>query len=230
MEGESTNTSRKSPISHAVEDYLKAIYSLSDSDLPVTTSKIARFMDCTPASVTSMLQKLSSLKLVKYMPYRGVKLTRSGRRVALEVIRHHRLLELYLSEVLGYSWDKVHEEADRLEHVISEEFEARIDEILGYPEIDPHGEPIPSKDGCIPPQKWSSLWDVPTGSRVVVRSVSDRNPEVLRYLAELSLYPERELHVTGRDPFDGPIHIEMDGNRHSLSEMLARQIRVEIRH
>ena len=138
--------SRRPVISQAMEDYLKAIYELSRGEERVSTSRVAERLECTPASVTNMLQKLSSLNLVEYARYRGVKLTSAGTKVALEVLRHHRLIELYLSEVLGYSWDKVHAEADRLEHVISEEFEDRIDEALGFPAKDPHGDPIPTKD------------------------------------------------------------------------------------
>ena len=230
MTAESSKMERKAFISQAMEDYLKAIYELSDSDTTVSTSRIAKFMKRTPASVTNMLQKLSSFKLVDYAPYHGVKLNTAGRKVALEVIRHHRLLELYLSEFLGYSWDRVHEEADQLEHVISEEFEARIDKILGYPKIDPHGAPIPSPDGQIPRRDLSCLWNIKTGERVIIRSVSDRNPEVLRYLAGLEIYPDLEVQIMGRDPFNGPIHLEFDKKEHSLSEQLARQIWVEVKH
>ena len=130
-----------------MEDYLKAIYQLAGSKSKVSTTRLAQHLTYSPASVTSMVQKLSQMKLLSYRPYQGVRLTAAGSKVALEVIRHHRLIELYLLQVLGYSWDKVHAEADRLEHVISEEFEERIDEALGFPTTDPHGDPIPTKDG-----------------------------------------------------------------------------------
>jgi DtxR family Mn-dependent transcriptional regulator len=226
--GLTTERIRKNPlISHAMEDYLKAIYELSEGDDLVSTNRVAEHMKCTPASVTNMLQKLSTLRLLNYVPYHGVRLSSTGRKIALEIVRHHRLIELYLSRILGYSWDKVHEEADQLEHVISEEFEARIDEILGYPKVDPHGAPIPTKEGHIPDRVLLCLWDLQVGEAAIIRSVNDRNPAVLRHLADLQIYPDVEIHVKARDPFDGPIHIEVKERSHSLSEKLARQIWVE---
>ena len=210
-----------------MEDYLKAIYRLSDGDESVSTSKMAKQIGCAPASVTNMLQKLSSLRLVDYTPYRGVKLTPAGRDIALEIVRHHRLIELYLSQVLGYSWDKVHEEADRLEHVISEEMEVKMDEALGYPETDPHGDPIPTVDGKIQAFLLSSLWETPAGEVVRVKRVSDRNPEVLRYLDEIGIHPQVRLKVTKRAPFNGPISIRLGDQAIEMGEELARQIFVE---
>lgn len=208
-----------------MEDYLKAIYQLAqEHNRRVSTSALARQMECSAASVTNMLQKLSELKLVKYRPYQGVHLTEAGAKVALEVIRHHRLLELYLQEVLGYSWDKVHDEAEQLEHVISEEFEERIDAALGYPTRDPHGHPIPAKDGSLPEQDGESLWDTDPGQQVAVLRVSDGNPEVLRYLATIGIYPGVQLHVFAKGSFDGPIQLSVGDREHSLSEELARQI------
>lgn len=211
-------------ISHAMEDYLKTIYELSRIEERVTTSRIAERLECTPASVTNMLQKLSSLNLVEYARYRGVRLTSAGKKVALEVLRHHRLIELYLSEVLGYSWDKVHDEADRLEHVISEEFEDRIDAALGFPAEDPHGDPIPTKDGRVSEDDISSLWEAPEGQAHKIQRVSDRNPEVLRHLASLGIYPQVQFVLLKKAPFNGPVHIRFEGEEHILSEELARQI------
>lgn len=211
-------------ISRAMEDYLKAIYQLSLQSGRVSTSQLAERMKCTPASVTNMLQKLSALKVVEYAPYQGVQLTSTGRKIALEVIRHHRLLELYLSEVLGYSWDQVHAEAEELEHFISEEFEARIDEALGFPDRDPHGDPIPTKDGKIDSEHFLSLWEAKSGQGVIVRRVSDNNPEMLRYLASIGIYPNVQLKILERAPFNGPIHIQAETGQHSLGEELARQI------
>jgi DtxR family Mn-dependent transcriptional regulator len=171
-----------------------------------------------------MLQKLSSLNLVEYARYRGVRLTSAGKKVALEVLRHHRLIELYLSEVLGYSWDKVHDEADRLEHVISEEFEDRIDEALGFPATDPHGDPIPTKDGQVSEDEISSLWEAPEGQALQIQRVSDRNSEVLRHLASLGIYPQVRFALLKKAPFNGPVHIRLEGKEHILSEELARQI------
>jgi DtxR family Mn-dependent transcriptional regulator len=173
-----------------------------------------------------MLQKLASLNLVEYARYRGVELTTAGRKIALEVLRHHRLIELYLAEELGYSWDKVHAEADKLEHVISEEFEDRIDEVLGYPDKDPHGDPIPTKDGQVPDEVLFSLWEAPEGDTFVIQRVSDRDSEVLRYLAAQGILPQLSLRTLGKAPFNGPLRIEIDGKEHILSEELARQIYV----
>jgi DtxR family Mn-dependent transcriptional regulator len=215
-------------ISRAMEDYLKAIYQLAAGDSPVTTSRVAAAMSCRPASVTNMVQRLSDLKLVEYQRYKGVRLTAAGIRIALEIIRHHRLLELYLSEVLGYTWDKVHEEAEVLEHVISEEFEEKIDQALGYPRKDPHGDPIPTKKGEIDVERLGRLWDMVAGQETRVRRVSDKDPNVLRYLASIGIFPDVKLNLVRRDPFDGPVHVRVNGVEHGLSEALARQIFVSL--
>ncbi len=215
-------------ISHAMEDYLKAIYLLSQDGKKVSTSRLAESLECSAASVTNMLQKLASLKLVEYQPYQGVDLTEAGTRVSLEVIRHHRLIELYLKEVLGYSWDKVHAEAEELEHVISEELEERIDKALGYPTRDPHGHPIPGKDGTMTDERLPSLWEVQELSDVIVARVDDRDASVLRYLDSLGIHPEVEIHVLEKAPFNGPVQIKLGSAKHSLSEELARQILVRV--
>ncbi len=215
-------------ISRAMEDYLKAIYQLAAGDSPVTTSRVAAAMSCRPASVTNMVQRLSELKLVEYQRYKGVRLTPAGIRIALEIIRHHRLLELYLSEVLGYTWDKVHEEAEVLEHVISEEFEEKIDQALGYPRKDPHGDPIPTKKGEIDPERLERLWDMVAGQETRVRRVSDRDPNVLRHLASIGIFPDVKLDLVRRDPFNGPVYVRVNGVEHGLSEELARQIFVSL--
>lgn len=217
---------RPQAISRAMEDYLKTIYQQVRHDGRISTSKLAEAMTCSPASVTNMLQKLSDLTLVEYTPYQGVSMTPAGARIALEIIRHHRLLELYLSEILGYTWDKVHAEADRLEHVISEEFEEKIDEALGRPSKDPHGHPIPTKDGKIDLKHAATLWEVDEGQTVLVQRVSDHNPEVLRYLASIGIYPEVTLEVVKRSPFNGPLYVQVKGEEHGLSEELAQQINV----
>jgi len=211
-------------ISRATEDYLKAIYQFSADGGKVSTSRLAKEMNCSPASVTNMLQRLSELKLVEYEPYQGAVLTPAGQNIALEILRHHRLIELYLAEVLGYSWDKVHAEAEKLEHVISEEFEEKIDRALGHPTIDPHGDPIPSKDGEIEESPFRTLWDTSGGEEVKVSRVSDRDPEVLRYLAEIGIFPDVEISVLKKGPFHGPIHIEVNKSEHTLSEELASQV------
>jgi len=211
-------------ISRAMEDYLKEIFQFASDDEKVSTSNLAQQMNCSPASVTNMLQKLSELKLVEYEPYQGVTLTPTGKNIALEVLRHHRLIELYLADVLGYSWDKVHAEAEQLEHVISEEFEEKIDRAMGHPTIDPHGDPIPTKEGKIVVPPFQSLWETPAGEKVKVCRVSDRDPEVLRYLATIGILPEVEINVLKKGPFNGPILVKINDSEHSLGEELANQI------
>ncbi|MGH7588185.1 MAG: metal-dependent transcriptional regulator [Gemmatimonadota bacterium] len=209
-----------------VEDYLKAIYALSREDLGmdrVSTSAIAERMQVSAASATSMMQRLAEMKLVDYVPYQGVALTEAGEKIALEVIRHHRLLELYLAEALGYPWDAVHDEAERLEHVISEEFEDRIDAMLGHPTTDPHGHPIPPKTGRMPDEAHRRLSDVEPGEVVVVRRVHDRDGGALRALSLLELFPGVELRVVDR-PSGGPITVERDGERVRVERELARTV------
>ena len=216
-------------ISHAMEDYLKAIYLVGREDGKVSTSRLAENLGCSAASVTNMLQRLASLQLVQYRPYQGVNLTDAGARVALEVIRHHRLIELYLKEVLGYSWDRVHAEAEQLEHVMSEELEERMDKALGYPTRDPHGHPIPGKDGTMADERLPSLWEVQELTDVIVARVDDRDASVLRHLDSLGIHPEVEIQVLQKAPFNGPVLITLDSAEHSLSEELARQIFVRVR-
>ena len=211
-------------ISSSMEDYLKTIYRLTTGNNMVSTSALARQMGCSPASITAMLQKLSNLKLVNYERYQGVTLTKAGNKIALETIRHHRLIELYLTEILGYSWDRVHDEAEQLEHVISEEFEERIDKALGYPTLDPHGDPIPTKEGTIDSQSLHSLWDTKSGENVQVAHVSDGSPEVLRYLASIGVLPKVGIHVRQKKSPEGPIRIKIKATQHLLGEELARQI------
>jgi DtxR family Mn-dependent transcriptional regulator len=213
-------------ITPPVEDYLKAIYALSREDLGeerVSTSAIAERMQVSAASATSMMQRLAEMKLVHYVPYQGVSLTEAGEKIALEVIRHHRLLELYLAEALGYPWDAVHDEAERLEHVISEEFEDRIDAMLGHPTTDPHGHPIPPKTGRMPDEENRRLTEVEPGEVVVVRRVHDRDGGVLRALSLLELVPGVELRVIDRRP-GGPIIVERNGKRVSIERELERAV------
>lgn len=217
---------REDTITHAMEDYLKAIYKLQDEDEKVTTQAIAERLRVQSPSVTNMIKRLAELHLVEHTPYYGVKLTSSGRKAALEVLRHHRLLELYLADSLGYSWDEVHEEADRLEHSISEELEARIDRALGYPTIDPHGDPIPTAAGEIQSLPELRLSDLKVGETAVIERVSDRDPEKLRYLGSLGLYPSAHALILERFPFDGPLRVEIGGTEHILGRDLARSVHV----
>lgn len=200
----------------AVEDYLKAIYEVGEVNpgTPAGTAALAEKLGVTRASVTGMLKKLANGPgpLVAYTRYRGVRLTPKGREAALEVIRHHRLLETYLTSALGFSWDEVHAEADHLEHVISEDLEERIAAYLGHPDADPHGAPIPQRDGSLPMRREVRLTELEVGTEAAVARVSDRDPELLRYLDQLGLRPPGRLRVLERGPFDGPMHIEVVGS------------------
>jgi DtxR family Mn-dependent transcriptional regulator len=213
--------------SQAVQDYLKAIYKLQAGGRVVSTSALANAMRVSAPSATGMVKKLAGLRLLRHNPYQGVVLTKAGDKMALEVIRHHRLLELYLVEALGYSWDKVHEEAERLEHVISEEFEDKIFEALGRPTRDPHGEPIPAKDGTLVAVEHDSLSDLEPGAKGIIRQVRDTDAEMLRYLGTRGLVPDTVLEVLEKAPFNGPLTVRTGKTSHVLGRELARHIRVE---
>lgn len=218
-------------LSEAVQDYLKAIYKLATAPQAgemVTTSLIAERMQVAPASATNMIKKLAEMRLLDHQPYQGVELTPTGVKMALEIVRHHRLLELYLREALGYDWDQVDAEADRLEHAISEDFEDRIDRVLGFPTVGAHGEPIPSKEGDIAKHDYRRLADVPEGDRCWIRQVSDRDPALLRYLDEHGLVLGTQIEIRERTPFRGPLRISIDtGREHHLGLEAAEHIYVE---
>lgn len=211
----------------SMEDYLRTIYVLGGETAPVSTTALAEALRFTPASVSGMIKKLAELNLLQHEPYRGVTLTPAGTKIALEVLRHHRLIELYLSEALGYPWDKVHEEADRLEHHISEEFEARIFEALGFPTHDPHGDPIPSYEGTLPEVGGRQLTMLVAGERSVIRRVLNQDAAMLRYLATLGVVPQATVEVVHIAPFKGPVTIRVDGDDHALGYDLAEQILME---
>jgi DtxR family transcriptional regulator, Mn-dependent transcriptional regulator len=216
----------KPDLSAAIQDYLKEIYKLQAEGERATTSAIARRMGVAPSSVTSMLKKLAVLGLAEHAPYRGVQLSEAGTKIALEVIRHHRLLERYLAETLGLGIDAVHAEADRLEHVLSEELEARIDEQLGYPTHDPHGHPIPDAGLKMKRQTLRSLEALEPGEEATVERVPDGDAALLRYLAGLRLVPGGRVRVRSLEPFDGPLTVVVDGKAHAISRALAGQIGV----
>ncbi len=213
-------------ITQAVQDYLKIIFKLASNGGAVSTNAIAERLQISQASVTGMIKKLSDLRLISHKPYHGVELTQTGRKIALEIIRHHRLLELYLAEALGYSWDQVHDEAEKLEHVISEEFEDKMAKILGNPTTDPHGAPIPSKDGKIAEQLLVPLTSAEAGQDVLVKQVSDSDPEMLRYLGEIGIYPEVRLHILEKAPFGGPLLVKIGEGKHHLGETLTDNIMI----
>lgn len=210
----------------AVEDYLKVIYELQRQEGRVSTTALANRMEVTAASATGMIKKLARLKLVTYEPYQGVELTKAGETIALEVIRHHRLIEQYLTQALGVPWDQVDAEAEKWEHILSDELETRIDAYLGYPERDPHGAPIPSLDGHIASTSEIRLSDLVTGQRAVISEVSDHDPEMLRYLGQLGLFPQVEVSVIDVAPFDGPLTIQVDNQEHALGREVAQYILV----
>jgi len=212
----------------AIEDYAKTIYSLALEESPVSTSRIAVARSVKPASATSMIQRLARLHLVNYEKHYGVTLTESGEKLALEVIRHHRLLELYLMEALGFEWDEVHEQADILEHVISEKLEERIAAALNHPEFDPHGDPIPALDGTMAVMDTTALSDVAAGSRArVARIPDDSNSELLRYLAGLGLVPGAMVTIVEVAPFLGPLTIEVGDGQKIIGRNLAELILVQ---
>ena len=213
--------------SAAVEDYVKAIYKLRDEELPVSTNNLARKVGTSPAAATKMLKHLAEIKLIEHRPYYGAKLTPAGERVALEVIRHHRLLELYLHQALGYGWDEVDAEAEKLEHHISEDFEERIDRMLGSPHTDPHGDPIPARDGTIAARRGRSLADAQPGETLIVLRVRDSSPEVLRHLAQIGLTLSAALRVASRYDLDDRLTLEIGGATHSIGSELAGYVFVE---
>lgn len=222
--------------SSAVEDYAKAIYALERrDDQPVTTTALAERLGVSAASASAMVKRMAGLGLADHEPYRGVRLTPEGTRLALEVIRHHRLLETFLAEHLDVPWDRVHDEAEVLEHVLSEELEERIAAKLGEPTHDPHGDPIPTRDGTIDEGQTRTLDGLQEGDRGVFVRVSDADPEMLRYLAERGIAPGDAFEVVERQPFGGPLFARFGApggtpgpDLHVLGGDLARAMRVEV--
>jgi DtxR family Mn-dependent transcriptional regulator len=214
-------------LSRAVQDYLKAIYVLDAAGVQVTTSALAERMGVSAPSATAMMKRLADLGLAERAPYRGVVLTEAGRRGALEMLRHHRLLERYLVDTLGVPLDQVHAEAERLEHALSEELEARIDEALGFPTHDPHGDPIPTRDLELVTSEGRALLNLAPGDRATVRRVPDNDADVLRYLDELSLIPGEPVELTAIAPFGGPISVRTASGEHAIARELAAVVGVD---
>ncbi len=219
-------------LSEAIQDYLKTIYELSPEDQPTSTNQIAEHLNVAPASVTGMLKRLAGMEppLVMYRKHHGVHLTEEGRRVSLQILRKHRLLELFLVQVLGYTWDEVHEEAERLEHAISFRFGDRLARLLGEPDFDPHGDPIPGRDLQLPVMQTIPLSDTLPGQRVLVRRVPTNNPALLRYLGEMGVLPGAEIVVVAHIPFDRTVRIRVmgDGCEHVLGAEISVLLQVEI--
>jgi DtxR family Mn-dependent transcriptional regulator len=213
--------------SEAVQDYVKQIYLLQTRSGKATTNELADRMAVSPAAATAMVKKLAELGLVEHRRYHGAMLTEAGERVAVEVVRHHRLLELYLTQALGLPWDSVHIEAERLEHVLSEELEAALDRALGFPDTDPHGDPIPGPDLTLPADTHQSLVDLEPWQAATVRRVPNGDPALLRYLASLGLVPAAQVRMVEKAPFAGPVTLEVEGINRSLGVAVAEMIRVE---
>jgi DtxR family transcriptional regulator, Mn-dependent transcriptional regulator len=213
-------------LSDATQDYLKEIHKLRLEGRKATTSAVAERMGVRPSSATAMIKKLAALGLADYAPYRGLELTAAGERVALEVIRHHRLLEQYLAQALGLPLDEVHIEADRLEHVLSEELEARIDHSLGYPTHDPHGDPIPDRKLKLAHSSLRALASLEPGDEATIRRVPSDDDDLLRYLKSLALVPGRRVKLRSAAPFGGPLTIRVGKQEHAISRELAAGIGV----
>ena len=209
-----------------VEDYLKAIYEIGRGSVSVATNDIAQRLNLTPASVSGMVRRLADQGLVAYERYKGVTLTESGRRAALRTLRRHRVIEAYLSGALNYPWDRVHAEAERLEHAASDELVDRMAAAIGEPRVDPHGAPIPSREGLMDETEYFSLAELGAGYGARVVRVSDDDPEMLRYLGELAIVPGAELVVISKAPYDGPIALRISGELLSIGPALAAQVLV----
>jgi DtxR family Mn-dependent transcriptional regulator len=222
-------TARRSAFTQSQEDYLKALYHLRGDARPVPTRELAARLGISSPSVSEMVNRLVAQGLVEHDRYRGQQLTREGRKVALELVRHHRLLEMFLVQVLGYRWDEVHEEAERLEHVISERMEQRIFELLGRPELDPHGHAIPSVTGKVRPPSERALNECRAGEKVIVQGVSDDDPAKLRELERRGFLPGTPIEVVAASEYEGPIEVRIKGRRVSVPLGLARAMFVERR-
>lgn len=229
MLDDSSSLQRGGLTHQAIEDYLKTIYKLNEEESPVSTSRLAEARNVKPGSVTGMIQRLAKLNLVVYQKHYGVTLTAAGEKIALEVLRHHRLLETYLTEALGFGWDEVHEQADLLEHVISEKFEDRIAAALNHPRFDPHGDPIPTKDGQMPTRNTLLLTEIrPPATVRVARISNDEDGEMLRYVAQLGLVPGVVLTLVEMAPFQGPLTLQLDGKPCVVGHMVASAVEVEM--
>jgi DtxR family transcriptional regulator, Mn-dependent transcriptional regulator len=213
--------------SSVVEDYLKAIWMLQQSESPVSTSRIAEQLGLTAAAVTAMVKRLAEQGLLRHEPYYGVHLTDAGEKASLRIVRRHRVLELFLTQVLGYDWDRVHDEAERLEHAASDELIERLARLLGEPERDPHGSVIPTAEGEVNRVDYPALADTEPGSAATIIEVSVKQPEQLRYLGSLGLYPGATLEVIECAPFEGPLSLRVAGEPRVIARALARKIFVK---
>ncbi|MFI5251525.1 MAG: metal-dependent transcriptional regulator [Bacteroidota bacterium] len=209
------------------EDYIKGIYFLQKENESVATSVLAKHLGIGDGSVTDMMKKLSQKRFINYERYQGVTLTTAGRRLALKLVRRHRLWEMFLVQFLGYTWDEIHNEAEILEHVTSDDLESRIDQALGYPKVDPHGDPIPTPDGDLVELRYKNLSECTEGERGVVLRVKDGNPEILKYMTKLGLGLNKRVEIIQKIQFDGSVIVKIDGKEVPLSEKLAQSIFVQ---
>jgi len=219
-----TKTATAEPLTAPVEDYLKAIYTIGRGTGAAATNEIAQRLALAPASVSGMVRRLADQGLLAYERYHGVKLTETGRRAALRTLRRHRVIEAYLAQALGYPWDRVHAEAERLEHAASDELVDRMAATMGEPEVDPHGAPIPTRDGAVDETEYTSLADLAVGMQGVVVRVTDEDPAMLRYLAELSVVPGKRVTVKSRAPYSGPITLGIGRQEVSVGPALAAHV------
>jgi DtxR family Mn-dependent transcriptional regulator len=219
-----TVTDSHEPYSEAIEDFLKAVYLLQQEHDRVQTSMLAEALSITAPSTTEMAKKLAKANLVAHEPYKGIRLTPAGERVALAIVRHHRLIEQFLVEALGYSWDEVHAEAERLEHAISEQFAERVANYLGNPRFDPHGDPIPSREGAIYPRQLTPLSQWPLKKKGVVARLLDQAPDMLRYLADKGLVIGAQVELMSSDPFDGPLTLLVANQKQVIGPSVAHMV------
>lgn len=222
----------RNKLTQSVEDYLKAVYELAFKEGRVATTHLAKHLGVSPASVTGMIKKLSETDppYLNYQKHQGVILTEDGEKIALEILRHHRLLESFLHDILGFPWDEVHDEADKLEHVISEKFEERIATILGNPEHDPHGDPIPRKDLSINKTSMVCLSELRPGQKAIIKRVRDKDPKLLRFLSNLGLIPQAKIEIINYSKFDGNLYLNIENSLQSivLGTRITDQIHVEL--
>ena len=211
-----------------IQDYLRAIYQLQEKDQSISTTGLAKVLHVAPATVTAMLKRLAQMDLVVYKPYQHVELTDSGLRAALQVIRFHRLAEVYMVDVLEVPWDRVHEEAHKWEHVLSEDIAARLERVLGYPSYDPHGDPIPTADGVVPQDTGLSLTELKAGQRAVITRILEETPALLQYLGELRIFPRVVVEVVAVAPFQGPLTLRIDGSEKIIGFNAAVQVYVTL--
>jgi len=212
---------QREPLTRSAEDYLKAIYHLTDGGRSASTNELAQALDLAPASVSGMLRRLAEQGLVEHEPYRGVTLAPEGRRVALRMLRRHRLIEAYLVAHLGYTWDTVHPEAERLEHAVSDTLVERMAKVLGDPREDPHGDPIPGPDGSLAELVYVPLAEVRAGEEAEIRRVNTSQPDRLRYIGTAGLTPGTRVQVLAHEPFQGPIRLRVGGREQIIGHELA---------